>query len=110
MLGLAAPVISKNLLQTLLGVVETLLVAGLGAVALASIGTALQAIFVLIGALSALSVGASVQMAQAFGVGDLPAASRFARQALVWSAIISVSQALLGMLLTPTVLSLFSAV
>ena len=62
-LGLAAPVIGENLLQTMLGVVDTVLVAGLGAVALAGIGTALQVIFVLIGALSALSVGASVQVA-----------------------------------------------
>ncbi len=60
----------------MLGVVDTVLVAGLGAVALAGIGAALQVIFVLIGALSALSVGASVQVAQAFGAGDLPAASR----------------------------------
>ena len=52
-LGLAAPVIGENLLQTMLGVVDTVLVAGLGAVALAGIGTALQVIFVLIGALSA---------------------------------------------------------
>ncbi len=91
----------------MLGVVDTVLVAGLGAVALAGIGTALQVIFVLIAALSALSVGASVQVAQAFGAGDLPAASRFARQALVWSAIVSVPLALLGMLLTPTVIGLF---
>ena len=37
-LGLAAPVIGENLLQTMLGVVDTVLVAGLGAVALAGIG------------------------------------------------------------------------
>jgi multidrug resistance protein, MATE family len=48
-------VIGENLLQTMLGVVDTVLVAGLGAVALAGIGAALQVIFVLIGALSALS-------------------------------------------------------
>src|SRR5690349_23645708 len=79
-LGLAAPVIGENLLQTLLGVVDTILVAGLGAVALAGVGAALQVIFVVIAALSALSVGASVLVAQAVGAGDLAAASRFARQ------------------------------
>jgi Na+-driven multidrug efflux pump len=57
--------------------------------------------------LSALSVGASVQVAQAFGAGDLPTTSGFARQALVWSAIISVHLALLDILLTPTVIGLF---
>ncbi|MBX0327780.1 MATE family efflux transporter, partial [Oscillochloris sp. ZM17-4] len=59
-MNLAAPVIGENLLQTLLGVVDTILVAGLGAVALAGVGTALQVIFVITAALSALSVGASV--------------------------------------------------
>src|SRR5207247_11441505 len=76
-LGLAAPVIGENLLQTMLGVVDTILVAGLGAVALAGVGAALQVIFVIIAALRALSVGASVLVAQAFGAGDLKAASRF---------------------------------
>jgi putative MATE family efflux protein len=106
-LALAGPVIGENLLQTMLGVVDTILVAGLGAVALAGVGVALQVIYVLIGALSALSVGASVQVAQAFGAGDLPGASRFARQALLWSVIISVPLALLGMLLTPALIGLF---
>src|SRR5262245_33492411 len=106
-LGLAAPVIAENMLQTMLGVVDTILVAGLGAVALAGVGAALQVIFVLIGALSALSVGASVQVAQAFGAGDVPAASRVARQALLWSAIISVPLALLGRPLTPALIGLF---
>ena len=106
-LALAGPVIGENLLQTMLGVADTVLVAGLGAVALAGIGAALQVIFVLIGALSALSVGASVLVAQAVGAGDFPVASRFARQALLWSVIVSVPLALLGLLLTPTVIGLF---
>jgi putative MATE family efflux protein len=106
-ISLAAPVIGENLLQTLLGVVDTILVAGLGAVALAGVGIALQVIFVLIGALSALSVGASVLVAQAYGAGDLATASRFARQALLWSVIVSVPLALLGLPLTPTLIGLF---
>jgi putative MATE family efflux protein len=105
--ALAAPVIGENLLQTLLGVVDTILVAGLGAAALAGVGAALQVIYVIIAALSALSVGASVQVAQAFGAGDLAAASRFARQSLIWSVIVSVPLALAGLLLTPTLIGLF---
>jgi MATE family, multidrug efflux pump len=106
-LGLAWPVIGENLLQTLLGVVDTILVAGLGAVALAGVGAALQVIFVLIAALSALSVGAAVLVAQAFGGGDLATASRFARQSLLWSVVVSVPLALIGLRLTPTIIDLF---
>lgn len=106
-LGLAAPIIGENLLQTLLGVVDTILVAGLGAVALAGVGTALQVIFVLIAALSALSVGTSVLVAQAYGAGDLEAARRFARQSLLWSVIVSAPLALLGVRFAPALVGLF---
>ena len=68
--GLAAPVIGENFLETLLGIVETLLVAGLGAVAIAGVGSALQIMFFLISALSALAIGSSVLVAQAVGGGD----------------------------------------
>ncbi len=105
-IGLAAPVIGENLLHTLLGVVDTLLVAGLGAVALAGVGTALQVIFVLIAALTALSVGASVLVAQAVGAADLVAANRYARQAIIWSVIVSVPFSFVGLLLSPGIIGL----
>src|ERR1051325_2546463 len=63
--GLAGPVIGENFLETLLGIIDTLLVAGLGAVALAGVGSSLQVMFLLIAALSALAVGNAVLVAQA---------------------------------------------
>ncbi len=105
-LALAAPVIGENLLQTLLGVVDTILVAGLGAAALAGVGSALQVIFVLIAALSALSVGASVLVAQAVGARDLALASRYAQQTLLWSVIVSIPLALIGLLLSESIIGL----
>ncbi|HMO56671.1 MAG TPA: MATE family efflux transporter [Roseiflexaceae bacterium] len=95
-LGLAAPVIGENLLQTLLGIVDTILVAGLGAVALAGVGAALQVVFVLIAGLSALSVGAAVLVAQAFGAGNLAAANRIARQSLIWAILIGIPITIAG--------------
>jgi putative MATE family efflux protein len=106
-LGLAAPIIGENLLQTMLGVVDTILVAGLGAAALAGVGTALQVIYVLIAALTALSVGASVLVAQAVGARDTQAAGRFARQTLLWSAVVSVPLALLGSFFVQPIIGLF---
>ncbi|MEN9933629.1 MAG: hypothetical protein RLZZ387_208 [Chloroflexota bacterium] len=106
-LGLAAPVIGENLLQTLLGVVDTILVAGLGAAALAGVGAALQVVFILTAALTALSVGASVLVAQSFGAGDLDRASATARQALIWSLIASLPLTALGLALTGPIVALF---
>src|SRR5690242_831529 len=83
--GLAGPVIGENFLETLLGIVDTFLVAGLGAVAIAGVGSALQVMFFMISVLSALSIGTAVLVAQAVGAGDLSRAGRLARQSLLWS-------------------------
>lgn len=106
-LGLAWPVISENLLQTMLGIVDTILVARLGASAIAGVGTALQIIYILIAALSALSVGASVLVAQAYGARDLSRANSIARQTLIWSALVSIPLAVVGIPLIPSIVGLF---
>lgn len=104
---LAAPVIGENLLQTLLGIADTLLVAALGAAALAGVGAALQVIYILLGGLSALSVGASVLVAQAVGGQRLEDAGRLARQALIWSVLIAIPLTLVGLPLVPGLIGLF---
>lgn len=106
-MSLAAPVIGENLLQTMLGVVDTILVAGLGATALAGVGTALQVIFVITAALSALSVGASVLVAQAVGAGSRDEAGRVSRQAMIWSVLIALPLTAVGLPLTPVIVGLF---
>ncbi|WP_298819502.1 MATE family efflux transporter [Chloroflexus sp.] len=106
-LRLAWPVIGENLLQTMLGVVDTILVASLGAVALAGVGAALQVIYVITAALSALSVGVAVLVAQAFGGGRLAEAGQLARQGLLWSALIGLPLTAIGLQLTPALIGLF---
>jgi MATE family multidrug resistance protein len=105
--GLAGPVIGENFLETLLGVVDTLLVAGLGAVAIAGVGSALQVMFFLISALSALAIGSSVLVAQAVGAGDTVRAGRLGRQSLIWSVLFSIPLAVGGYLLSGPVIGLF---
>ena len=105
--GLAWPVIGENMLETLLGVVDTFMVALLGAVALAGVGSALQVMFFLISALAALSIGSSVLVAQAIGARDTANASILARQSLVWSVIFSVPLALAGLVLSAPIIGLF---
>lgn len=104
---LAWPVITENFLQTMLGIVDTLLVARLGPEALAGVGAAIQIMFFVISALSATSVGASVLVAQAVGARALEDASRYAKQALVWSAIISIPLVIVGLLAAESLIAVF---
>jgi putative MATE family efflux protein len=106
-LRLAGPIIGENFLETLLGVIDTWLVAALGAVALAGVGSALQVMFLLIAALSALAVGSAVLVAQAVGAGDLLRAGRLGRQSLIWSAIFSIPLAIGGLLLSAPLIGIF---
>ncbi len=105
--GLAWPVIGENFLETLLGIVDTFLVAGLGAVAIAGVGAGLQVMFFLISALSALAVGNAVLVAQAVGARDTAQAGRLGRQSLIWSVIFSIPLALVGYLLAHPIVSIF---
>ena len=104
---LAWPVIGENLLETLLFVVDTLLVARLGAAAIAGVGSAMQILFLLIAALSALAVGSSVLVAQAIGARDVPSAGRLARQSLIWSVLLSVPLAIVGLLFAAPIIAIF---
>src|SRR5262245_66373440 len=96
-LALAWPVIAQNLLETLLGIVDTLLVAGLGTAAIAGIGGSLQIMFFVLAALSALSIGSAILVAQAVGANAFDRASRLARQSLLWSGILAVPPAPVGL-------------
>jgi MATE family multidrug resistance protein len=89
-LGLAWPVISENLLQTALGIVDTWLVAWLGPVAIAGVGLGFQLTFFLIAIVAAVTIGASILVAHAYGARDQARASRLARQALTWGVLISI--------------------
>ena len=106
-LTLALPVVGDNLLQTLLGVVDTMLVARLGASQLAGVGAALQNVFFLCALLSAIAVGASVLIAQAVGAGDQQRAGLLAKQALVGCVGLAIPVSLIGVVLAAPAVHLF---
>lgn len=95
-LGLAWPTMTENLLQTLVGIVDTLLVAQLGAEAIAGVGSSLQVLLVIIGLLAAVSIGGSILVSQAIGARDGARANRVAKQALVWAVLLSLPISALG--------------
>lgn len=98
--GLAWPIISENLLETMLGIVDTAMVAALGSAAIAGVGTGQQMMFFVLAALAALSIGNSVLVAQAVGAKSLDRAGHLARQSLIWSLFFSIPLALTGVLLS----------
>ena len=105
--NLAWPVIGENFLQTMLGIVDTLLVAQLGTAAIAGVGSALQIMFFVIAVLSAISVGSSVLVAQAVGANNYRRASVLARQSLLWSVVISIPLAAVGLFAAKPIIGIF---
>ncbi|MGH2535071.1 MAG: MATE family efflux transporter [Thermomicrobiales bacterium] len=106
-LGLALPIIGENLLQTAVGAVDTLMVARLGKEAVAGVGTSIEVVFFIISALSAVSIGATVLVSQAFGAGNVGRASQIARQALVWGILLAIPISFIGYSAAGSVISVF---
>jgi putative MATE family efflux protein len=108
-LGLAMPIIGENLLQTLVGAVDTFMVARLGAAAVAGVGMGFELVFFIISILSAIDIGATVLVSQAIGAGDQRRADHLARQAIVWGLILAIPVSLAMFLAAPTIIGLFGA-
>ncbi len=106
-MGLALPAIGENLLHTALGIADTILVAGIGVVALAGVGAALNVLFIVMAALSSLSVGASVLVAQAIGANNGARAGQVAGQSLIWGVALSLPLTLAGLLLAEPVVAFY---
>jgi len=87
---LAWPAIGENALQTLLGLVDTAIVARLGTAALAGVGAAQQLIWVLTTALIAVSMGTTVLIAHFVGSSERGKANEVLKQSLIVAAIASV--------------------
>jgi putative MATE family efflux protein len=104
---MAWPVIGENFLETFLGIVDTLLVAQLGADAVAGVGGALQVMFFVIAALSAMAIGSAVLVAQAVGARNVQRAGELAGQSLIWSVLLSIPMALGGVVLAGPIIGWF---
>jgi putative MATE family efflux protein len=108
-LTLATPIIGENLLQTLVGAVDTFMVARLGAAAVAGVGIGFELVFFIISILSAIDIGATVLVSQAIGAGQQERANRLARQAIVWGLILAIPVSIGMFIAAPTVIGLFGA-
>jgi putative MATE family efflux protein len=106
-LSLATPIIGENLLQTLVGAVDTFMVARLGAAAVAGVGTSFEIVFFIISILSAIDIGATVLVSQAIGAGDQHRANEFSRQAIVWGLVLAIPVSIGIYLAAPRIIALF---
>ena len=82
-LSLSWPVITENLLQSMIGFVDTALVGHLGTAALAGVGGAQQLVWLTTTALSAIMMGTTVLVAHAIGAKDPAEARRVFKQAIL---------------------------
>lgn len=108
-LRMAWPAIVENSLHTLLGIVDTVLVARLGTDAVAGVGAGVQWIFLFFSVLFGLSTGAVVLVARAIGAGEREAANRAARQALLLGVGLGLLFSLLCLLFAEPMLAVFGA-
>ena len=106
---LAWPVILENLFQTLLGVVDMLMVSRLGSAAIAGVGTANQVMFVVNATFAAITVGTTVLVARFTGSGQPAEANRVAKQSLLLGVAISATIMLLGSFFAKPVVALLGA-
>jgi putative MATE family efflux protein len=106
-LKLAIPIIGENILQTLVGVVDTVFVAALGSAALAGVGVALEVVFFAIAILSSVSIGGTILVSQAIGARSQESANQLARQTVIWGFVLAVPLSILGYTLAPTIVGLF---
>lgn len=88
---LAWPAITENALQTLLGIVDTAVVARLGTAALSGVGASQQLIWALTTALIAVSMGTTVLIARFTGAHQNERANAVLKQSLILAAIMGVA-------------------
>jgi len=107
--AVALPIIAENLFQTLLGIVDMIMVGRLGAAAIAGVGTALQIIFIVLGALSAVTIGTTVLVARSVGARQRAEADRTVKQSLVLGVALAAAIGLLGHLFAHPIIALLGA-
>ncbi|HLB27660.1 MAG TPA: MATE family efflux transporter [Dehalococcoidales bacterium] len=107
LLAISWPIVVGNSLNLLGPVVDMIWVAKLGAAAIAGVGVAGMAVMMITSARMGLSMGSRAIIARAIGAGDSKDANHVIQQYFVISSIYSVVMALIGILLSKQIMSLF---
>lgn len=108
-IALAVPAMIENILQTVVGFVDTLFVAKLGLNEVTAVGVANTVIAVYIAIFMAIGVGTSSLIARSIGAGDISKAKSIARQSSILSAILGLLFGLITIFFSELLLRLIGA-
>jgi putative MATE family efflux protein len=107
--ALAVPAMIENILQTIVGFVDTLFVSRLGLNEVTAVGIANAVLAVYIAIFMALGVGTSSLIARSIGSGDINKAKSIAQQSTILSAIFGLLFGLISLVFSEHLLRLMGA-
>lgn len=108
-LALAVPAMIENILQTVVGFVDTLFVAKIGLNEVTAVGVANAILAVYIAIFMAVGVGTSSLIARSIGAGDMDKAKSIARQSTIISVILGLLFGLITLIFSESLLRLMGA-
>ncbi|MCM3431721.1 MATE family efflux transporter [Brevibacillus agri] len=108
-LALAVPAMIENMLQTVVGFVDTLFVSKLGLSEVTAVGVTNAILAVYLAVFLAMGVGTSALIAKSVGAGNLVKAKSIARQSTLLSALLGILFGLLTFLFAEPLLRLMGA-
>jgi putative MATE family efflux protein len=108
-LGLAVPAMIENILQTVVGFVDTLFVSKLGLNEVTAVGVANAVLAVYIAIFMAIGVGTSSLIARSIGAEDISKARSVARQSMFLSVIIGLLFGVITVLFSEPLLRIMGA-
>lgn len=99
----------ESVLVSMVGMVDTVMVSGLGEEAIDAVGITNQPKFILLAAIMSLNVGVTAVVARRKGQKDQKSANRCLKQCILVSGILSVIMSVLGFIFAPWIMTVMGA-
>lgn len=108
-IAIAAPAVAELVLTSLSQIVDTIMVGGIGAYAIAAVGLTNQPRFIMLAAFIALNVGTTALMARFRGAGDKASADVVTVQSIMLTAVVAAAITVPGWLFAPALMAAMGA-
>jgi len=96
--NLAWPAVLRMFLQSIVGVIDVIMIGSLGATAIAAVDMSNRLIMVIIGAMTALTIGATALVAQSIGAKDKKKSNKIMVNSLLTGVFLAIILAILGVI------------